>query len=169
MEGCYGLRLYPGIKTSLLISVFFFLSAVWSVMARKGITLVEVEVTLRSTVGQYGLVSSPLRDSSPDITFCLKVAVLFLWGALSDERMGLQSAVQPLNGPSHAELVTLLCCLIWDSPNLEDQVPVFISPRNRVAQLYSRVLGFLYVSSYDSQGYQSVVHTGQHSGSATKE
>jgi hypothetical protein len=26
--------------------------------------------------------------------------------------------------------------LFWDSPNLEGQVPVFISPRNRVAQLY---------------------------------
>jgi hypothetical protein len=26
----------------------------------------------------------------------------------------------------------------WDSPNLEGQVPVFISPRNRVAQLYPR-------------------------------
>jgi hypothetical protein len=29
----------------------------------------------------------------------------------------------------------------WDSPNLEDQVPVFISSRNRVAQLYPRALG----------------------------
>jgi hypothetical protein len=30
---------------------------------------------------------------------------------------------------------------IWDSPNLEDQVPVFISPRNRVARLYPQALG----------------------------
>jgi hypothetical protein len=29
----------------------------------------------------------------------------------------------------------------WGSPNLEGQVPVFISPRNRVAQLYPRALG----------------------------
>jgi hypothetical protein len=29
---------------------------------------------------------------------------------------------------------------IWDSPNLEGQVPVFISPRNRVAQLYPQAL-----------------------------
>jgi hypothetical protein len=28
------------------------------------------------------------------------------------------------------------CLFYWDSPNLEGQVPVFISPRNRVAQLY---------------------------------
>jgi hypothetical protein len=41
---------------------------------------------------------------------------------------------------------------IRDSPNLEDQVPVFISPRNRVAQLHPQALGSLLVPSYDSQG-----------------
>jgi hypothetical protein len=59
---------------------------------------------------------------------------------------------QSLLGPSPAELTTIFYCLIWDSPNLEGQVPVFISPRNRVAQLYPRALGSLYVASYDSQG-----------------
>jgi hypothetical protein len=29
-------------------------------------------------------------------------------------------------------------------PNLEGQVPVFISPKNRVAQIYSRALGSLF-------------------------
>jgi hypothetical protein len=38
-------------------------------------------------------------------------------------------------------------------PNLEGQVPIFISPRNRVAQLYPGALGSLFVASYDSQGY----------------
>jgi hypothetical protein len=33
------------------------------------------------------------------------------------------------------------CLYFWDSANLEGQVPVFISPRNRVAQLYSQALG----------------------------
>jgi hypothetical protein len=42
---------------------------------------------------------------------------------------------------------------IRDSPNLEGQVPVFISPRNRVAQLYPQALGSLSVAYYDSQGY----------------
>jgi hypothetical protein len=50
-------------------------------------------------------------------------------------------------------------------PNLEGQVPVFISPRNRVAQLYPRALGSLFVFSYDSQGYGGGIlnrlHTGQ--------
>jgi hypothetical protein len=43
-------------------------------------------------------------------------------GVLSDERTGLQFAVQSLNGPSRAEPVAILYCLIWDSPNLEGQV-----------------------------------------------
>jgi hypothetical protein len=36
-------------------------------------------------------------------------------------------------------LKTIFYCLnSWDSPNLEGQVPVFISSRNRVAQIYPR-------------------------------
>jgi hypothetical protein len=42
---------------------------------------------------------------------------------------------------------------IQDSPNLQDQVLVFISPRTRVARLYPRARGSLFVASYDSQGY----------------
>jgi hypothetical protein len=51
------------------------------------------------------------------------------------------SPEQSLLGRSPAELTTIFYCLIWDSPTLEGQVPVFISPRNRVAQLYPRALG----------------------------
>jgi hypothetical protein len=47
----------------------------------------------------------------------------------------------------------ILLSQIRDSSNLEGQVPVFISPRNRVAQLYPRALGSFYVASCDSQGY----------------
>jgi hypothetical protein len=46
----------------------------------------------------------------------------------------------------------LLPC-IRDSPSLVGKVTVFISPRNRVAQLYPQALGSLFVASYDSQGY----------------
>jgi hypothetical protein len=63
-------------------------------------------------------VSSPLWDLWLDTTSCRKVAVLFLWGSFSEERMGPQFAMQSLNGPSQAEPVTVLYCLIWDSPNL---------------------------------------------------
>jgi hypothetical protein len=108
-------------------------------------------------VSQYALVSNALVGLAIRYYFlsewcCLKFAVLFLWSALSDERMGLQFAVQSLNDPSHAELVTIFYCLIWDSPNLEGQVPVIISPRNRVAQLYPRALGLIWsIGAIDSE------------------
>jgi hypothetical protein len=51
----------------------------------------------------------------------------------------------------------VLVSLIWDSPNLEGQVPVFISPRNWVAQLYPPTLGSLFVASYDSQSCDGVI------------
>jgi hypothetical protein len=41
------------------------------------------------SVSQYILVSSPFWDLRPDITSCRNVAVLSLWGVLSDERSGL--------------------------------------------------------------------------------
>jgi hypothetical protein len=47
---------------------------------------------------------------------------------------------------------------------MEGQVPVFISPRNRVAWLYPQALGSLFVAPYYSQGYgggiQPRLHTG---------
>jgi hypothetical protein len=50
---------------------------------------VRIKVMLRQTVSQNVVVSSSLWNPWLYITFCLKVAVLFLWGALSDERSGL--------------------------------------------------------------------------------
>jgi hypothetical protein len=50
---------------------------------------VKVKVMLRLSVSQYVLVSWPLWNLLPDIIFCLKVAVLSLWGTLADERSGL--------------------------------------------------------------------------------
>jgi hypothetical protein len=44
----------------------------------------------------------------------------------------------------------ILLSQIRDSPNLEDQVPAFISSRKRVAQLYPQAPGSLFVASYDS-------------------
>jgi hypothetical protein len=53
----------------------------------------------------------------------------------------------------------ILLSQIRDSPNLEGQVPVFISPRNRVPQLYPQALGFLFFASYDWQGYGRGIRT----------
>jgi hypothetical protein len=49
----------------------------------------EVKVTLRLTVSQSVLVSSPIWGVWPGIYYCLTVIVLLLWGALSDERTDL--------------------------------------------------------------------------------
>jgi hypothetical protein len=53
----------------------------------------------------------------------------------------------------------ILLSRIRDFPNLEGQVPVFISPRNRVAQLYPQALGSLFIASYNSQGYGGGIRT----------
>jgi hypothetical protein len=60
--------------------------------------IAEVEVTLRLTVSLSVLVSSALVGLATRCYFMseccyLKFAVLYLWGALSDERVGLQFAV----------------------------------------------------------------------------
>jgi hypothetical protein len=73
----------------------------------------EVEVTLRLTVSQYVLVSSTLVGLPTRYYFlseccCLKFAVLYLWGTFSDERTGLQFAVQSVNGRSRSEPETIL-------------------------------------------------------------
>jgi hypothetical protein len=72
--------------------------------------------------------------------------------------MGLSFTIA--SGPrqcSHAQVRVLqdhiLLSQIQDSPNLEGQVPIFISPRNRVAWLYPQALGSLFVTSYDLQGF----------------
>jgi hypothetical protein len=51
-----------------------------------------------------------------------------------------------------------------DTPNLEGQAPVFISTRNRVAQLYPQALGSHFVASYDSHGCDGDIGTRLHTG-----
>jgi hypothetical protein len=50
-----------------------------------------------------------------------------------------------------------------DYLNLEGQVPVFISLRDRMARLYPQALGSLFVASYDSQGYGGGIQNRLHS------
>jgi hypothetical protein len=95
----------------------------------------------------------PLWDLRPDIISCWNVAVWNLRSCIYWAPSLTRGRVCISQCPSRSEPETILYCLIWDSPNLEGQVPIFISPRNRVAQLYPQALGFLYVVSYDSQGY----------------
>jgi hypothetical protein len=50
------------------------------------------------------------------------------------------------------------------TPNLEDQVLVFMSPSNGVAQLYPQAPGSLFVAFQDSQGYAGGILTHRHTG-----
>jgi hypothetical protein len=56
----------------------------------------------------------------------------------------------------------ILLSQIRDFPNLEGQVLVFLSPRNRVARLYPQALGPPFLASYDSQGYGGGIRTRLH-------
>jgi hypothetical protein len=53
----------------------------------------------------------------------------------------VRASADILRSESHRTHDHILLCQIGDSPNLEGQVPVFISPRNRVARLYPQALG----------------------------
>jgi hypothetical protein len=51
----------------------------------------------------------------------------------------------------------ILLSQIRDFSTLEGEIPVFISPRNRVVHLYTKALGSIFFVSYDSQGYLEVL------------
>jgi predicted solute-binding protein len=60
--------------------------------------------------------------------------------------MVLASAVIPLSEPRGSRHHILLS-QIWDTLNLDGQVPVFIFPKNRVARLYPQAMGYLFIAS----------------------
>jgi hypothetical protein len=103
----------------------------------------------RRSVGQSILVSS--THLGPKTRFFVTVRHLRVsWlGAPSLTRqvcrlklpLALANAVI-LTSTSRGTPDHILICQIGDSPNLEVQVPIFISPRNRVAQLYPHGTGF---------------------------
>jgi hypothetical protein len=109
----------------------------------------------RRSIGQSVLVSGPHQEPMTRFLLLSDICGLHVverppwwedWVSYSYNLLSLSSSWT-------TELVTTSHCLIWDSPNLERQVPVLISPRNRVAQLYPSALGSLFVASFDSQGY----------------
>jgi hypothetical protein len=144
----------------------------------EGLSEFEVEVTLRATVSRPVClgVRYPSRTCDQfffllEISFrqlrvCYFVAPSLTRGRVCNLLYNCFWAWpgKSLLGRNPAELMTIFYCLICDSPNLEGQVPVFISPRNRVAQLHPRALGSFFVASYDSQGYGWGILTRLHTG-----
>jgi hypothetical protein len=108
--------------------------------------LSSVIVTLWLMVSQ----SISLWGSWPDICYCLTVMVLFLWGALSDERTGLslvyaagpcQHSLSQVQVPWYSQPFLLsqiwdflFCCLLW----LAESRWRYSTPPPRVFQLSSR-------------------------------
>jgi hypothetical protein len=82
-----------------------------------------------------------------------------MWGALSHEMTGLPYTVAPgrlqrshSRGRSPVGLVTYVTLLDSRLPQPGRPGPVFISPKNRVVQLYPQALGSHFVAFYDTQG-----------------
>jgi hypothetical protein len=69
-----------------------------------------------------------------------------------------------LRSESHGTHDHILLSQIRDSPNLEGQVPVFISSRNLVPRLCPQSLGSLFVTSYNLQGYGGGIRPHLHTG-----
>jgi hypothetical protein len=97
----------------------------------------EVEVNLRTTVSRpVSLCVSYSSGTRDQFFFLLEI---------SFRQLRAYYFVAP--SLTRRRICTLLYNCFWampDSPNLEGQVPVIISPRNRVAQLYPRALGSLF-------------------------
>jgi hypothetical protein len=99
---------------------------------------------LRPTVSRpVGQSASLSRNKAlrPDFCYCQTVAGLLMWGALCDERAGLSfcccpSPAQSFSGPSPVGLTTIFYCLRFET--------------------------FLFVASYDSQGYGEGIRSGLH-------
>jgi hypothetical protein len=128
----------------------------------------------RFTANQFVLATSPLRLTATNFIFQLNTCGCSPYVTSSLTRgsvcrlqllLALASAVV-LRPESSGTDDHILLCQIRDSYNLEDQVPVFISPRKRVAPLDPQALGSLFFASYDSQGYSGDIrpclHTGQY-------
>jgi hypothetical protein len=112
------------------------------------------------------LVSSPNWGPRPYYYYCQAVAIWWCVApSLTRERIGrLQlllffTSAAILRSESRGTHDHIPLSQIRDSFNLEGQDPVFLSPRNRVAQLHPKALGSLFVVPYDSQGYGGAIRT----------
>jgi hypothetical protein len=126
----------------------------------------------RFAANQFVLATSPLRLTTSSIIFTLNTCSYSPYVTSSLTR-GWVCSLQLLLVLASAVILRynslgthhhILLSQIRDSPNLEGQIPVFISNRNRVAWLYPQALGSLYLSSYDSEGYGGGIRPRLHAG-----
>jgi hypothetical protein len=126
----------------------------------------------RFTANQFVLASGPLRPTTRILFFNWTLAanghyVTFSptrgWACRLQLLLALASTVI-LRSESRGTQDRILPSQIRDSSYLEGQVPVFIFPRNWVAQFYPQALGSLSVASYDTQGYGGGIRTHLYAG-----
>jgi hypothetical protein len=105
---------------------------------------IKVTVMLRPTVSRPVYLGIEHPSGAQDQIFinCQALADLLIWGPISHERTGLSLTIaasphQPdiLSYESRGTYDHILLSQSLDCPNLEGQVPVHISPMNRVSQL----------------------------------
>jgi hypothetical protein len=96
----------------------------------------------------FVLATSPLRPTIRIFIFQLNTWGYCPWGWVCHLQLLLVLASAVIvRSESRGTHDHILLSQIRDSPNLEGQVQVFISPRNWVAQLYHQTLGSLSVAS----------------------
>jgi hypothetical protein len=124
----------------------------------------------RRSVGQPILVSSPIWGPRPE--FCYRQLRVCWCGALSLTRewvchlqlllvLASTFILASESGGTHDHI---LLSQIRDFLSLKGQVPVFMSPSDRVDQLHRQALGSLFVAFYGLQGYGGGIRTRLHTG-----
>jgi hypothetical protein len=135
--------------------VFFFKMNLRFSSSFKCLSEIRTKFMLRPTVTRpVCLCIKPIWGLRPDFCYCQTVADLLMSGPHSDERMGLSFKIA--DGPrqrSHSRFRVPRVSRPYFTasysrlPNLEGQVPIFISHRYRLARLYPQALGSFYVVS----------------------
>jgi hypothetical protein len=131
-------------------------------------------VTLRLTISSSWRQALEIHDQyfSPQLNTCgyspYVSSLMREWVCRLQLLLVLAGAVK-LRSESRGTHDHIFLSQIRGSPNLEGQISVFISPRNRVARLYLQALGSLFVASYDSQGYGGGIRPRLHTGRVADE
>jgi hypothetical protein len=174
----YTIQYYPLPSDFPYSPIFFLVSCLCFPGDKRGLLRANICLWLsesklcydRLSVGQSVLVLSPHIGPKPHFHCCQLWACCYGAPTLTRGRvcrlqllLVLASSVI-LGSESRGTHDYILLSQIRDSPSLEGQVPIFISPRNRVARLYPQALGSLFVASYDSQGYGGGIRTSLHAG-----
>jgi hypothetical protein len=126
----------------------------------------------RFTANQFVLATSPLSLTTSNFIFQLNTCGYSPYVTSSLTRgwvcrlqlLLVLASAGILRSESRGTHDHVLLSQFRDSPDTEDQVPIYISPRNRVARLYPQALGSIFVASYDAQGYGGGIRTRLHMG-----